>query len=93
MLESAVADARRAEAEKLAENQPPQPETTGVAPRGQVLSDVLRDVRERINHMGDLIAAKDEINQAAAPEEPVVDVDTQIVDDDLEARRQRLSKK
>jgi phage shock protein A len=91
MLESAVADARRAEAETQAENQQPQPEQTDTASRGQALSDVLRDVRERINHMGDLIAAKDEINQTAAPESPVVE--TQVVDDDLEARRQRLSKK
>lgn len=80
MLESAVADARRAEAEKEAE----------AAPAGQVLSDTLRDVRERINRMGDLIAAKDEVSQTSAPELP--SVDDQVVDDDLEARRQRLSK-
>jgi phage shock protein A len=91
MLEAAVADARRAEAEKQTENQPPQPEQVDTEPRGQVLSDVLRDVRERINRMGDLVAAKDELNESAVPEAPVID--TQIVDDDLEARRQRLSKK
>ncbi len=91
MLESAVADARRAEAEKQAETQSPQPEQTDTAPRGQVLSDVLRDVRERINRMGDLVAAKDELNESAVPQAPVVD--DQVVDDDLEARRQRLSKK
>jgi phage shock protein A len=91
MLESAVADARRAETEKQSEAQQPMAEPTDASPRGQVLSDVLRDVRERINRMGDLVAAKDELNQTAAPEVTVVE--TQVVDDDLEARRQRLSKK
>jgi len=102
MLESAVADARRAEAEKQAEadaakqaespqtNSPEQAQETDSAPRGQVLSDVLKDVRERVNQMGDLIVAKDEVQQAAAPVESPVD--EHVVDDDLEARRQRLSK-
>jgi len=94
MLEAAVADARRAESEKQAETVPP-PEAEGEqadpSGRGQVLSDVLRDVRERINRMGDLIAAKDELNPSAAPEPSPAD--DQAVADDLEARRQRLSKK
>jgi phage shock protein A len=104
MLESAVADARRAEAEKQAEvdaaKQAETPQTdsseqaqakeTDSAPRGQVLSDVLKDVRERVNQMGDLIAAKDEVQQSTAPTESPVDEN--IVDDDLEVRRQRLSK-
>jgi len=89
MLEAAVADARRAEAEKQAEALPPD-QTEG-APRGQVLSDVLRDVRERMNQMGDLIAAKDEVSADSTFE--TAPVDDQIVEDDLEARRQRLSKK
>jgi hypothetical protein len=103
MLESAVADARRAEAEKQAEaeaakpaaaNQPETVEQTAQsdeeAPRGQVLSDVLRDVRERVNQMGDLIAAKDEVQQSSTP--TVQPADDETVEDDLEARRQRLSK-
>jgi phage shock protein A len=90
MLESAVADARRAEAEKQAETTPAEQEQIDQAPRGQVLSDALRDVRERINRMGDLIAAKDEVNQTATSELP--SIDDQVVIDDLEARRQRLSK-
>jgi phage shock protein A len=104
MLESAVADARRAEEEKQAEAQkqaqaqkeaeaasvPEQAESVESAPRGQVLSDVLRDVRERVNQMGDLIAAKEEVQQATEPQS--APADEQVVDDDLEARRQRLSK-
>lgn len=102
MLESAVADARRAEAEKQAEaeaakqaaaNQAETAEPSAQpdeAPRGQVLSDVLRDVRERVNQMGDLIAAKEEVQQSSAPAaQPAAD---ETVEDDLEARRQRLSK-
>jgi phage shock protein A len=102
MLESAVADARRAEAEKQAqadtakqaevvEDVPPeQSQQSDPTPRGQVLSDVLKDVRERVNQMSDLIAAKDEVQQSTVtPESPVED---SVVDDDLEARRQRLSK-
>jgi len=87
-LESAVADARRAEAEKQAEAVPP--DQTEQAPRGQVLSDVLRDVRERINRMGDLIAAKEDVSGASTLD--TSPVDDQIVEDDLDARRQRLTK-
>ncbi|MEO8610050.1 MAG: hypothetical protein ABI690_19305 [Chloroflexota bacterium] len=102
MLESAVADARRAEADKQAEadaakqaetaktDSPEQSEQADPAPRGQVLSDVLKDVRERVNQMSDMIAAKDEVQQSNAP--AALPVDDQTVDDDLEARRQRLSK-
>jgi phage shock protein A len=102
MLEAAVADARRAEAEKEAEAKSKEASVEDSAtshdpaeqsdnlPRGQVLSDVLRDVRERVNQMGDLIAAKDEVQQAAPPGE--LSVSDSTVDDDLEARRQRLSK-
>jgi phage shock protein A len=102
MLESAVVDARRAEAQKQAEAnaakqaeaaQDVAPEPTkqaDPAPRGQVLSDVLKDVRERVNQMGDLIAAKDEVPQSSVPAESPAD--DSAVDDDLEARRQRLSK-
>lgn len=86
-LEAAVADARRAQAEHQAETASPV-EDDHAAP-GQGLSDVLRDVRERINRMGDLIAAKDELNETVAP---LPSVDQKIVDDDLESRRQRLSK-
>ncbi len=102
MLEAAVADARRAEAEKQAESkageaagQDPstshdKSEESDVARHGQVLSDVLREVRERVNQMGDLITARDEVQETIVPKE--LPISNDVVDDDLEARRQRLSK-
>jgi phage shock protein A len=78
MLEAAVADARRRQAAE-SENQP------GRA-AGTMLSDVLRDAREKIGSLEDTLAAKDAANPPAeaAPAE--------AVDDDLAQRRQRLSK-
>ncbi len=81
-LEAAVADAHRAETES-------SPPAEAIQP-GQMLSDVLRDMREKISHMGDLIAAKEEITPTPAP--PVPPTDEKTVDDDLADRRQRLSK-
>lgn len=81
-LDAAVADVRRAK------SQPDEPQASAEPlerSAGDVLSDVLREMREKINEMGDLIKAKDE-PQAA-------DVDEQTVDDDLAQRRDRLSKK
>jgi phage shock protein A len=86
-LEAAVADARRSSETQAESEQPTE------APRGQVLSDVLKDVREKITQMGDLIStpAKDEPNAVEAEgEAPPSDDET--IDDDLEIRRQRLSK-
>lgn len=83
-LEAAVADVRRAEQEKSAQEAPPEE-----SQRGAVLSDVLKDVRERVAHMGDLITAKDEVSAERVESQPADDAG---IDDDLEARRQRLSK-
>ena len=85
-LDAAVADARRAK------SQDENPENVESVERstGEVLSDVLRDMREKINEMGDIIKAKDEIQQASPQAE---NVDEQTVDDDLDQRRDRLSKK
>lgn len=97
-LESAVADARRAEAEKAQQNAAPSAEETTPAPaeesqpaRVPDLSNVLKDMREKITQMGDVIAAKTEIAQTppVIDEQPVADDE---IDDDLAARRQRLSK-
>ncbi len=74
-LEATVADARRSQAE-------PPPQT---AERG--LSDVLRDAREKIAQMGDLVTAKSQPEPVG--EEPV---DDEVVEDDLARRRERLSK-
>jgi phage shock protein A len=93
MLEAAVADVRRAEAEKQAEAESAPPEVTNAteaSPRGQVLSDVLKDVRERVNQMSDLITAKEEVHEATTAQP--TPAKEQAVEDDLEVRRQRLSK-
>jgi phage shock protein A len=85
-LDAAVADARRAQTG----DQPDARESSeGVQPVN-LLSDVLRDAREKISQMGDLVSAKEAVlNPPAAETQP----DQQAVEDDLEARRQRLSKK
>ena len=84
-LEAVVADARRAQDANAAETAPPAAEPVP----GRMLSDVLREAREKIASMGDVLASKDEISSSAAPAAPA---DEQAVDDDLERRRQRLSK-
>jgi len=95
-LESAVADAKRAEADKQAQTEqevaPVPSETTSTAapPSQTVLSDVLRDIREKVTQMGETLSAKSEINQPPTPEPEAPDDDQ--IEDDLAARRQRLSK-
>ena len=80
-LEAAVADARRSKADNApAESQAERSPTT-------VVSDVLRDMRGKINDMNDLLQAKGE----SQPTQETVD--DQAVGDDLTARRDRLSKK
>jgi phage shock protein A len=91
MLEAAVADARQQQASQT----PPPEEEQGRSP-SRAMSDVLRDTREKIAQMGDLISAKEEqsgtkTEQSGAPvENPAAN--PQQVDDDLDRRRQRLSK-
>lgn len=99
MLEAAVADARRAQEAQEAEP-PPQEEAEEASsvpaaqaiPRMPSLSDVLRDAQEKINQMGDLIQAKAEMNAPTPAEQAAETADEQRVDDDLAARRERLSK-
>ncbi len=87
MLEAAVADALRAQDESAAEtNQQPQ---VNLESAGQVLSDVLRDAREKIGKMSGLINARQE---PAAPAVPEQTTDSELVEDDLARRRERLSK-
>ena len=83
MLEAAVADARRAQAEKQPEEA--QSVQTTIQTAGQALSDVLRDAREKIAGMGDQISTQQELD---APRQQ----DNQSVEDDLARRRERLSK-
>ena len=99
MLEAAVADARRAQEVTQTAEAPPAPQDeTSATPAAQTLpsipslADVLRDAQEKINQMGDLIQAKEETNAPTPAEQAAQAADEQRVDDDLAARRERLSK-
>lgn len=91
-LEAAVADARRAQqaqSEKSAESAGAEEKAAPAKPLpGRLLSDVLKDARETITSMGEMLAAKDEVNPPPAPAEPK----PEGVESDLERRRKRLSK-
>jgi phage shock protein A len=87
-LDAAVADARRAQANEPTADSPTQ-EPQAEHSSGQALADVLRGVRENITRTGEALAAKVEQTTLAQPETPA---DRQKIDDDLEARRARLSK-
>jgi len=101
-LDAAVADARRAEAEKAAAAAPPPPVNAPPETPDSSLADLLRDTRERIateaNAMKDVISAWQEPGQSqpqaqpeAAPTSPEIET-TPEVEDDLARRRERLSK-
>jgi phage shock protein A len=99
MLEAVVADARRAREEEAAAQAqaaaPTAEEAARPAPlRG--LADVLRESREKVAQMSDLISAKEEVSAQMPPPtaaQQAADAAAQHqVEDDLEARRQRLSK-
>lgn len=82
-LEAAVADAKRAEEEKKAS----APEVPAIT-----LSDVLQGVREKVTQFSESLTAKpDEAPPVSQPgEQPEAEVS---LEDDLEQRRQRLSKR
>ena len=84
MLEAAVADARRAQAEQQSEEA--QSVQTTIQTAGQALSDVLRDAREKLAGMGDSMSTRQELDTPAQQQ------DNQSVEDDLARRRERLSK-
>jgi phage shock protein A len=89
-LEAAVADARHAQAEQASAE--PDEDTAGSVSRAA--SDVLREMRQKINEMGDLIVAKDEVSTLPLDSEPISDsAQDEAVEDDLARRRDRLSKK
>lgn len=96
-LEAAVADAQRAQA--AAETQEAE---TPSAPAGEnveqtaggAVADVLREMRERIQAMGDLINAQEEVQgSVSAAEQTRSEVAEEVVEDDLARRRNRLSKR
>jgi phage shock protein A len=91
-LEAAVADARRSQSAQADDDRSP----------GKALSDVLREAREKIAAMSDLVSAKQDMAEAnmktesAAAEEASAPTSgaasSQQVEDDLARRRERLSK-
>ena len=82
-LDAAVADARRAQAEKPpVPEQSPADDQSMIVSRTQVLSESLRDIREQ--------AAQATVSPQSAPE--VAAPDPAAVEDDLERRLKRLSK-
>lgn len=89
-LESVVADALREQAVDAAAH-PAQQETSNInVPENLHLPDlgnVLRETREKILSLGELAAAQREGGSEQQPKD-----DDTAIDDDLEARRQRLSK-
>ena len=96
-LEAAVADASRARAEASTTDAPAeanavqasetrQAEDSQVNMRIPDLGNVLRDARDKITSLGESAAAQQEVMTDALPSESVVD-------DDLERRRERLSKR
>jgi len=90
MLDAAVADARRAQDE----SQPEQAQAgeAGASMPGRMLADVLREAREKIAALGDIVSAQQEMTNPPAPKE-VGPIDDDSVADDLAQRRDRLSKK
>lgn len=88
LLEATVADVKRADSQQEPE---PTPETPSAADK---LSQMLNDTRERISSVGQKVTAAREATEAklasAAEEEPVDDAS---IEDDLEVRRARLSKR
>ena len=94
MLEAAVADARQAQAQQPVEVEAPasEPEALEHKPLSvPPLADVLRDAREKIGQMGDLLAAQTETVSGGDTSAPAAPPES-AADDDLAARRQRLSK-
>lgn len=93
-LEAAVADARRAQETEAADPDAEVAQSRLERAVGERASHVLRDMREKINEMGDLISARGEVAESASVEQQVSDVvDEKAVEDDLARRRDRLSKK
>ncbi|MBZ0296289.1 MAG: hypothetical protein K8L99_27260 [Anaerolineae bacterium] len=85
-LDAAVADARRAEAEDAS--------STDTAAEGEpsvskAAADVLREMRQKVSEMNDLISAREEVSGVNASDK----IEEDRVDDDLAHRRDRLSKK
>lgn len=91
-LDAAVADARQRESGAGAE--PAAPAESAAQSAGKLVADVLRDMREKVAELGDLVNAQAAPPaEAPAPEAAQDEADSQTVEDDLARRRDRLSKK
>jgi phage shock protein A len=101
MLDAVIADARRAQNEQSATPAPAPAETAASeAAKGNVqlpdLGGVLRDARDKIASLADTAAAQLDVReqgQAAQRETDPQQTADDAIDDDLENRRQRLSKR
>ena len=83
-LDAAVADAKRAQTDDEAPETAPAP--------GQLLSDALKDVREKVSRITDELRPVQPAAVASPEPEAQEPVDPQEIDDDLAKRLQRLSK-
>jgi phage shock protein A len=95
-LDAAVADARQREAAASGPDAAPAaPGEAAAQSASRLVSDVLRDMREKMAELGEMVSAQGApSDQAAAPDAASANtVDSQSVDDDLAQRRDRLSKK
>lgn len=93
MLDAVVADVRRAEAEDSQAEAAPTSEVAEQVPAAVHLPDlgnVLRDAREKITALGELAQAQREVSESGETSPPN---DEAVIDDDLEQRRQRLSRR
>lgn len=93
MLDAVVADVRRAEADDSQAGAAPISEVAEQAPAAVHLPDlgnVLRDAREKITALGELAQAQREVSESGETSPPN---DEAVIDDDLEQRRQRLSRR
>ncbi|MGQ9887784.1 MAG: PspA/IM30 family protein [Aggregatilineales bacterium] len=87
-LEAAVADTRQRESG--APNRPIEPAAQST---GRLVADVLRDVREKVADMRELVSGSAVAPPRAGEQAASGTADSQEVEDDLARRRDRLSKK
>lgn len=102
-LEATVADIRHEEAAQRAQPPQPAPTETETAPATDqtsasehpavvAVTRVINEARDRITSLNDKVAAQQEVNAALNNPEVQEEIDKAAVDDDLSARRSRLSK-
>jgi phage shock protein A len=95
-LDAVVADARRTQQENVEAEEAPVEPAASSSPT-QALSDMLQEARQAIGRVGDKLTSMTEPSPAPTETSEEISeadesVDEAAVDDDLERRRQRLSK-